>query len=87
MLRELAKEKLLKFLDPIKTRWNALTGKNKTAPIKPESKLWQIVFQKSKKELHESVSKDFNFYMTAAHFDINHAKAALNSGSGISAGP
>lgn len=82
MLRDLGKEKLFKFLDPIKERWNRLTGKAPPPPPKPESKLWQIVFNKSKTEVHEAVSKDFRGYMVAAHFDINEAKRALNSSKG-----
>ena len=79
LIRTLAKEKLLKLLDPIKQQWIKMTTKAPPAK-KPESKLWQIVFEKSKAEVHESVAKDFKGYMVAAHFDINEAKRALNAG-------
>lgn len=61
LLRNLNKQGLTQLLQPIVDRFNRLIGKAPPAPkpAKPESKLWQAVFKKSKKEVHELVSEDF----------------------------
>ena len=44
---------------------------------KPESKLWQAAFGMSKKDIIEFTAKDFNQYMTLAHFNIGNVKENL----------
>ena len=44
---------------------------------KPESKLWQAAFGMSKKDVIEFTAKDFNQYMTLAHFNIGNVKENL----------